>query len=153
MKVRILQFEVFYLKQFVIHLENYACMARIGKTLGQCNIDIVSMAITTAFGICTAILFTDNEEGTIKALRDVNIPFSTQDILIASIPDEPGSFGHFAQLFEDQGICLLSFCVLRFAEKNVDICFSVDEADFEKAQSFLDASGLVQSLKDYKKKK
>ena len=154
-KVRILQFffEVICLKQFAIHLENYACLARIGKILGQNNIDIVSMAITTAFGICTAILLTDNEEDTIKALRSINIPFSTQDILVASIPDEPGSFGHFSQLFEDHGICLLSFCVLRFAEKNVDICFSVTEADFEKAQSFLDASGLVQSLKDYKKKK
>lgn len=127
-------------------------LAQIGKALGQQNIDIVSMAGTTAFGICTAILFTDNEEGTISVLRQINIPFSTQDILVASIPDEPGSFGHFTQLFQDQGIRLLSFYVLRYdiVRKEADIAFSVDEADFEKTQSFLDASGFMKPLKKKK---
>lgn len=141
------------MKQFVIHLENSYTLAQIGKILGQFGIDIVSMAGTTAFGVCTAVLFTDNEEDTIKALRELNIPFSTEDTLVISIPDEPGSFGHFAQLFEDQEIRLLSFYVLRFAGKTVDIAFSVDEADFEKAQSFLDASGFVQSTKNHKRKR
>ncbi|MFX0015363.1 MAG: hypothetical protein ACFFB2_09685 [Promethearchaeota archaeon] len=138
------------MKQFVIHLENSNALAQIGKALGQKDIDIISMAGTSAFGVCTAIILTDNEQDTIKALRSINIPFSTQETLIASIPDEPGSFGHFAQLFQDQGIRLLSFFVLRFAAKRADIAFSVDEADFEKAQSFLDASGF---LKLQKKKK
>ena len=140
------------MRQFVIHLENSDMLAQIGKALGQQNIDIVSMAGTTAFGICTAILFTDNEEGTISVLRQINIPFSTQDILVASIPDEPGSFGHFTQLFQDQGIRLLSFYVLRYdiVRKEADIAFSVDEADFEKTQSFLDASGFMKPLKKKK---
>ena len=140
------------MKQFVIHLENSDMLAQIGKALGQQNIDIVSMAGTTAFGICTAILFTDNEEGTISVLRQINIPFSTQDMLVASIPDEPGSFGHFTQLFQDQGIHLLSFYVLRYdiVRKEADIAFSVDEADFEKTQSFLDASGFMKPLKKKK---
>ncbi len=141
------------MRQFVIHLENSNTLVEIGKTLGQNNIDIVSMAGTTAFGICTAVLFTNNEEGTIKALRAIKIPFSTQNILVVSLPDEPGSFGHFAQLFEDQGISLLSFYVLRFAGKIVDVAVSVDEANFEKAQSFLDASGILQHEKDYKRTK
>ena len=141
------------MKQFVIHLENSHALAQIGKILGQYGIDIVSMAGATAFGVCTVIIFNDNEEGTIKALREIDIPFSTQDVLVVSIPDEPGSFGHFAQLFEDQGIHLLSFYVMRFAGKMVDIAVSVDEADFEKAQSFLDASGFMQSIKNHKKKR
>ncbi len=137
----------------MIHLENSNTLADIGKTLGQHNIDIISMAGTTAFGVCTAILFTNNEAGTIKALREIRVPFSTQNILVVSLPDEPGSFGHFARLFEDQGISLLSFYILRFAGKIVDIAVSVDEAEFEKAQSFLDASGFLQHDKDYKRTK
>ncbi|UCG04533.1 MAG: hypothetical protein JSW11_11225 [Candidatus Heimdallarchaeota archaeon] len=138
------------MQQFVIHLENSDALAKIGKALGQQDIDIVSMAGTSAFGVCTAVLFTDNIKGTINVLKKLNIPFSTQDILIASIPDEPGSFGHFTQLFKDQGIRLLSFYVLRFIAKNAEIALSVDEADFEKAQSFLDVSGFIKS---HKKKK
>ncbi|MFX1283858.1 MAG: hypothetical protein ACFFB5_09385 [Promethearchaeota archaeon] len=141
------------MKQFVIHLENSHVLAQIGKAFGRYNIDIVSMAGTTAFGVCTAVLFTDHEDKTIKALRELEIPFSTQDILVVSILDEPGSFGHFAQLFEDQNIRLLSFYILRFAGKVADIAFAVDEADFEKAQSFLDASGFLKTLKNHKKKK
>ncbi|MFX1515202.1 MAG: hypothetical protein ACFFC6_02755 [Promethearchaeota archaeon] len=139
------------MQQFVIHLENSEALAQIGKRLGHSDIDIVSMAGTTAFGVCTAILFTDDEKGTIEVLRELKIPFSTQDILIASIPDEPGSFGHFTQLFQDQGIRLLSFYVLRYVKNNAEIAFSVDEADYEKAQSFLDVSGLVKSHKKKKK--
>ncbi len=141
------------LKQFVIHLENSHVLAQIGKAFGKWGIDIVSMAGTTAFGVCTAVLFTDNEENTIKVLRELKIPFSTQDIFVVSIPDEPGSFGHFTQLFEDQNIRVLSFYVLRFAGKVADVAFAVDEADFEKAQSFLDASGFLKPTKNHKKKK
>jgi hypothetical protein len=139
------------MQQFVIHLENSDALAQIGKALGQNDIDIVSMAGTSAFGVCTAILFTDNIKSTIKILRKLEIPFSTQDMLIASIPDEPGSFGHFTQLFQDQGIRLLSFYVLRYVGKNAEIALSVDEADYEKAQSFLDVSGFVKSHKKKKK--
>ncbi len=138
------------MQQFVIHLENSDALAQIGKALGQQDIDIVSMAGTSAFGVCTAVLFTDNLKGTINVLRQLDIPFSTQDILIASISDEPGSFGHFTQLFQDQGIRLLSFYVLRYIGKNAEIAFSVDEADYEKAQSYLDVSGFI---KLHKKKK
>ncbi|MHA2203525.1 MAG: hypothetical protein ACW991_07530 [Candidatus Hodarchaeales archaeon] len=138
------------MQQFVIHLVNSDALAQIGKALGQQDIDIVSMAGTSAFGVCTAILFTDNLKGTINVLRQLDIPFSTQDILIASISDEPGSFGHFTQLFQDQGIRLLSFYVLRYVGKNAEIAFSVDEADYEKAQSYLDVSGFI---KLHKKKK
>ncbi|MFX0122352.1 MAG: hypothetical protein ACFFAE_01860 [Candidatus Hodarchaeota archaeon] len=138
------------MQQFVIHLENSDVLAQIGKALGQHGIDIVSMAGTSAFGVCTAILFTDDTKSTINILKQLNIPFSTQDILIASIPDEPGSFGHFTQLFKDQGIRLLSFYILRYVGKNAEIAFSVDEADYEKAQSFLDVSGFI---KPHKKKK
>ena len=62
----------------MIHLENSDALAQIGKALGQNDIDIVSMAGTSAFGVCTAILFTDNEKGTMKILRQLEIPFSTQ---------------------------------------------------------------------------
>ncbi|MHA2225963.1 MAG: hypothetical protein ACXAC8_12205 [Candidatus Hodarchaeales archaeon] len=130
--------------QFVIHLEENLTLALIGTALGQKNIAIVSMAGTTAFGVCTAILLTDNEEGTIDTLKQLDIPFSTQNVLVISIPDEPGSFGHFAQLFKDQEIGVRSFYVLRYLSNRVEIAISVDEADFEKAQSFLDASELLQ---------
>ena len=53
------------MQQFVIHLENssdaLSLLAQIGKILGEHDIDIISMAGTSAFGICTAILFTDKE--------------------------------------------------------------------------------------------
>lgn len=133
------------MQQFVIHLESSDSLAQIGKALGQQDIDIVSMAGTSAFGVFTSILFTDNVKDTINVLRQLNIPFSTQDILIASIPDEPGSFGHFTQLFQDQGIRLLSFYVLRYVGKKAEIALSVDEADYEKAQSFLDVSGFIKT--------
>ncbi len=141
------------MQQFVLHLDKeMQSLAEIGKALGKLKVDIVSMAGTSAFGICTAILLTDNEELTIQVLRRMNIPFSTQDVLVASLPDEPGSFGHFAQLLFDQNIQVLSFYVLRFSSNYADYAFSVGEADFEKAKSFLDASGFLKSSNKQKKK-
>ena len=77
----------------------------------------------------------------------MNIPFSTQDVLIASLPNEPGAFGHFTQLLFDQKIQILSFYALRFNGNKADYAFSVNEADFEKAQAFLDASALLKSAR------
>ena len=143
------------MQQFVIHLENssdaLSLLARIGKILGENNIDIISMAGTSAFGICTAILFTSNEDLTHELLLQINIPFSTQNVLVASLPDEPGTFGNFAQLLFDQGIRVSSFYILRFTKKNAHYAFTVDEADFEKAQAFLDASGFLQITENPKK--
>jgi len=143
------------MQQFVIHLENdkdaLQLLARIGRTLGENNVDIVSMAGTSAFAVCTAVLFTDNEKLTHKILRDLNIAFSTQTVLVAALPDEPGTFGNFAQLLFDQGIRVYSFYILRFTSTHAHYAFSVDEADFEKAQAFLDASGFLQITENPKK--
>ena len=143
------------MQQFIIHLENdtdaLRLLARIGKTLGDNNIDIVSMAGTSAFGICTAALFTDNEDKTHELLINMNVSFSKQDVLVAALPDEPGTFGNFAQLLFDQGIRVYSFYLLRFAKNQAHYAFAVDEADFQKAQSFLDASGFLQITENPKK--
>ncbi|PWI47860.1 hypothetical protein CEE45_09460 [Candidatus Heimdallarchaeota archaeon B3_Heim] len=143
------------MQQFIIHLENdtdaLRLLAQIGKTLGDNNIDIVSMAGTSAFGICTAALFTDNEDKTQELLRNMNVSFSKQDVLVAALPDEPGTFGNFAQLLFDQGIRVYSFYVLRFTKGQAHYAFSVDEADFQKAQAFLDASGFLRITENPKK--
>lgn len=135
------------MKQFVIHLEKEETLTQIGKALGKYNVQITSIAGTTAFGICTVILFTDNEKIAQEQLQKMNIPFSTQDVLIASLPNEPGAFGHFTQLLFDQKIQILSFYALRFNGNKADYAFSVNEADFEKAQAFLDASALLKSAR------
>ncbi len=141
------------LRQFVIHLpqDSVVTLAQIGKLLGKHKVDILSLAGTSAFGICTAILFTDDEEKTTELLREINVPFSTQNVLIASLPDEPGAFGHFTQLLFDQGIRVLSFYALRFGASRSDYAFSVGEGDYEKAKAFLDASGFLKSYKTLKK--
>ena len=143
------------MQQFVIHLENttdaLSLLAKIGKILGEHNVDIISMAGTSAFGIYTSILFTDNEDLTHELLRKLNIPFSTQNVLVTSLPDKPGTYGNFAQLLFDQGIRVSSFYILRFTQKNAHYAFTVDEADFEKAQAFLDASGFLQ-ITEYPKR-
>ncbi|MHA2304237.1 MAG: hypothetical protein ACXACU_02505 [Candidatus Hodarchaeales archaeon] len=136
------------MKQFVIHLDNVDNLSRIGKALGKQNVQIVSIAGTTAFGICTIILCTDDEKMTKKQLLELNIPFSTQDVLIASLDNEPGAFGLFTQLLFDQGIGILSLYALRFTSNKAEYAFSVNEADFEKAQAFLDASGFLTSGKN-----
>ncbi len=135
------------MKQFAIHLENVNTIPRIGKALGNQDVQIISIVGTTAFGICTVIFCTNDEERTQKELISLNIPFSTQDVLIASLANEPGEFGLFTQLLFDQGIDVLSFYALRFTSNTVEYAFSVNEADFEKAQAFLDASGFLTSAK------
>lgn len=136
------------MKQFVIHLENVNIVSIIGKALGKQDVQIVSIAGATAFGICTVILCTNDEKRTQEQLLELNVPFSTQDVLVASLDNEPGEFGLFTQLLFDQGIQILSFYALRFTSNKVDYAFSVNEADFEKAQAFLDASGFLTPAKN-----
>lgn len=142
-----------YVRQFIIHIGSEAreveFLAYIGKTLGEAGINIVSGCGTTAFGVCTAILLVSpqDEERAIELLREKSIPFGVQDVLIASLPNKPGAFGNFSQLLGDRGIQIQSFYGLRVSPNNrSEFAISVNEADFERAKAFLDASGFLKTF-------
>lgn len=140
------------MRQFVIHIGNETreaeLLASIGKALGEVGINILSACGTTAFGICTAILLVSpqDEERAIEILRELNIPFSAQDVLIVSFPDKLGAFGHFLQLLGDREIQIQSFYSMSSSTNLSEFAISVNEADFERAKAFLDASEFLKTF-------
>ncbi|MFW9778525.1 MAG: hypothetical protein ACFFE8_06690 [Candidatus Heimdallarchaeota archaeon] len=140
------------MKQFIVHLDEtlkVELLASIGKSLGAANINILSACETTTFGVSTAILLVNphDEKRAIEVLRGSKIAFSAQDVLIASFPNKPGTLGNFSQLLGDQEIQIQSFYLLPASSSTrTEFAISVKEADFEKAKSFLDASGFLRTF-------
>jgi hypothetical protein len=139
-------------KQFIVHLDEtreIELLASIGKALGAANINILSGCGTTTFGVCTAILLVtpQDEKRAIEVLRENQIAFSMQEVLIASFPNIPGQLGLFSQLLGDQQIQIRSFYVLPASSSTrSEFAISVNEVDFERAKDFLDASGFLKTF-------
>lgn len=132
------------MKQFIVHLgsDPKKILGEIGSTFGKYGINIITIAGTSSLGVCTSILIVDNEDEAVHLLKKLDIVFSTQDIILVTVSDIPGSLGRlFNECSEKGNFRIISFCVLRFHcdTQLIDLAITVPEEDYEKASKFLRA--------------
>ncbi len=92
-------------KQFTLYLENKpGALAAVTRMLTRekVNIDGISVSETTDVGLVQ--LVASNAAKTRQVLRKVGVPFTTQDVALLTLKNEPGSLARVAGALAKAGV-------------------------------------------------
>ena len=93
------------LKQITVFLENVpGRLATLCDTLQKRGVNIQAMTTSEASEYSVVRMIVDDVESATAALRDVDLPFSTVDVLGVEVADEPGALGKVAVQLAEAGL-------------------------------------------------
>ena len=93
------------LKQITVFLENVpGRLATLCDTLQKRGVNIQAMTTTEASEYGVVRMIVDDVEAGTAALRDVDLPFSTVDVLGVEVSNEPGALGRVAVQLAEAGL-------------------------------------------------
>ena len=118
-------------KEFRVSLPNEpGQLARLGETLGQRGVNILTVAAIGAANPVIALV-TDQVDKTKEALQEMGLSFQEVDLLAIKLPNRPGELGIFAKKLGDANINIESIYLLGEGE----VVFTV--SDIAKAKQVL----------------
>ena len=93
------------LKQITVFLENVpGRLATLCNTLEERGVNLQAMTTSEASEYGVVRMIVDDVDGATTALREVDLPFSTVDVLGVEVPNEPGALGQVAVQLAEAGI-------------------------------------------------
>lgn len=99
-------------KEFRISMPNEpGQLARLGETLGQRGVNILTIAAIGAANPVIALV-TDNESQTREALQEMGLIFQELEILTVKMPNRPGELGILSKKLADADINIDSIYLL-----------------------------------------
>lgn len=112
--------------EFSIGLEHKpGALARVGDVLAKANVNINAIQGSTCEGQGIIQFVTNNVNRAKRALAAANIAYSTRDVLIVNVLDEPGTLGDVALVMADAGINIDAvYCTL-----SGQVVLGVDDLD------------------------
>ena len=91
--------------EFQVSLEDKpGSLAWLGSVLGEADINIEAIEGRSGRGVSVMHFVTDNPEETAACLKDAGIPFSTHEVVLVNVFDEPGALGDVALVMSEAGI-------------------------------------------------
>lgn len=101
-------------------------LAGIVKELGNAGVNILGLA-----GIGEAVpavaLVTNDEDATAKILDSINIDYSVRELIITTIPHEPGALAELTGKLGAAGINLRSIFLMKMEITTADIAFTAND--------------------------
>ena len=92
------------LKQITVFLENVpGRLATLCNTLEERGVNLQAMTTSEASEYGVVRMIVDDVDSATEALRAVDLPFSTVDVLSIEVNDEPGALGKVALLLAEIG--------------------------------------------------
>lgn len=92
------------LKQITVFLENVpGRLATLCNTLENRGVNLQAMTTSEASEYGVVRMIVDNVDKATEALRQVDLPFSTVDVLGIEVSDEPGALGKVAVQLAEAG--------------------------------------------------
>lgn len=114
-------------QQFTIDLDNHPdALAVLLEALAERHVDLRTIAITGIGRRTTAVLITSDDAVTRDVLRAHHHRFSAGDIVITSVPDEPGALAHLMREISHTGINLQGLSLLRWHQGKAELALSTD---------------------------
>jgi hypothetical protein len=93
------------LKQITVFLENVpGRLATLCNTLEERGVNLQAMTTSEASEYGVVRMIVDDVEAATDALRRVDLPFSTVDVLGVEVRDEPGALGKVAVRLAEAGL-------------------------------------------------
>lgn len=91
--------------EFTVRLENRpGTLAHIGGVLGDAGVNINAMEATICEGTGIVQFVPDDPDRAGRALDKAGIPYTTREVLLVNVLDEPGTLGDVALVMADAGI-------------------------------------------------
>lgn len=91
--------------EFTVTLEDRpGSLAKMGEALGEADVNIDAIQGMPLAGKGIVKFVPDNPDGAAKALNAVGIAYTTREVLIVDILDQPGTLGDVARVMSSAGI-------------------------------------------------
>jgi hypothetical protein len=125
------------LKQITVFLENVpGRLATLCNTLEKRGVNLQAMTTSEASEYGVVRMIVDDVDRATEALRSVDLPFSTVDVLSIEVSDEPGALGKVAVRLSEAGLNVdYAYVTVASSSGNALCVFKV--ADPQKAEAML----------------
>lgn len=91
--------------EFTVKLEHHpGTLARVGGVLGDADVNITAIQGMPCEGVAVVQFLVDNPARAKAALRKAEIPYTTREVLLVNVLNEPGMLGDVALVMADAGI-------------------------------------------------
>jgi len=102
-------------------------LARVTEAIAQKGINITAFSGATAGGRGAAMLVTNDEEGTRRALADAGCQVMESELVTAALEHRPGSLAAAARKLADAGINISGALPIGMSDGKVSIAFATDQ--------------------------
>jgi hypothetical protein len=114
-------------QQFTIDLDHQPdALAGLLEALASRHVDLRTIAVTGIGRRTTAVLITNDDAVTREILRTHHVRYSAGDVVITSVPDEPGALAHVMHQIAQAGIDLQGLSLLRWHQGKAELALSTD---------------------------
>jgi len=107
-------------------------MASLCEALADHDINIMTAAAMTATGAVVAIV-TDEKEDTERVLTGLGLAYSTNEVLLVSLPHKPGALAGMSRTMANAGININSIYIMSKNDEDAVIAFTVDKPSDARA--------------------
>jgi hypothetical protein len=112
---------------FIVELENKPGeLARITEAIAQRGINILGLTGATNGSSGSAVLYTNDEEGTRSALAAAGCQPREIELVLASVAHKPGAFAAIARKLADAGINVEAVLPAGMDGGNMTVAFATD---------------------------
>ena len=101
-------------------------MASLCEVLAENKINILTAAAMTATGAVLAIV-TEDSEATIAVLDSLGYEYHVEEILLVTLPHQPGALAGLSRTLANAGINIKSIYIMSKDENQGVIAFTVDD--------------------------
>jgi len=125
------------LKQITVFLENVpGRLATLCNTLENRGVNLQAMTTSEASEYGVVRMIVDDVDRATEALRSVDLPFSTVDVLSIEVSDEPGALGKVAVSLSEAGLNV-DYAYVTVASRSGNALCVFKVADPHKAEAML----------------
>ena len=103
-------------------------MATLCESLASKGINLLTATALTATGAVVAVV-TDDEEGTTEVLNNLGHEFHVSEVLLVTMPHQPGSLAALSRTMGNAGININSIYIMSKDEDKAAIAFTADDVD------------------------
>jgi hypothetical protein len=108
--------------EFTVLLEDHpGTLADLSETLARNAVNIVAMHATSCPGKGIVQFITNNTDATVQALKDAVMEYTTNEVLLVTLADEPGSLARLARALGDAGININSLYITMGGQVVLDV--------------------------------
>ncbi len=121
---------------FVVELKDRPGeLARVAETIGSKGINITGFTGATCGDMGSVCLLTNDESATRRALQDAHYKARERELVVATIPDKPGSLADVTRRLANAGVNIEAALPTGMSGNSIHVAFATDNA--AKARSAL----------------